>query len=247
METRLISDPDKSRTRRMSVGGTLGECAEVDRANMAGVVNLRDATSGLRERKKQQTRATLIHAAVRLCLDQGYPDTTVEQIAAAADVSSRTFSRYFATKESVYLALLEEFVEAVGTELATIPPEVPPLRALRDSHVAVLGRIRSGGVPGMTPDGIVLMLQVLNSTHELKLAAGEVQSPVVMGLLAERMSVSQTSRQLRLVMSVWSAIIVSGCGDLVRSESGQELGPELMERRIAETFDQFIALNAKGG
>ncbi len=212
---------------------------------MAGVVDVHDATSGLRERKKQRTRETLIGAAVQLCLEQGYQNTTVEQIAAAADVSSRTFSRYFATKESVYLALLEDFIEAVGIELATIPPEEPPLRALRDSHTAVLSRIRSGGVPGMTPDGIALMLQVLNSSHELRMAAGEVQSPVVMGLIAKRMGVSLTSRQLRLVMTVWSAIIVTGCGDLVGSENGQELGPELMEQRIAETFDQFIALNTR--
>lgn len=66
---------------------------------------------GLRERKKQRTRATLINAAVQLCLEQGYEKTTVDQIAAAADVSSRTFSRYFATKDAVYLALLDALIQ----------------------------------------------------------------------------------------------------------------------------------------
>ena len=70
---------------------------------MTAVVNLLDdATPGLRERKKQRTRATLISAAVKLCLEQGYEHTTVDQIAAAAEVSPRTFSRYFATKDAVY-------------------------------------------------------------------------------------------------------------------------------------------------
>jgi transcriptional regulator GlxA family with amidase domain len=52
---------------------------------------------GLRERKKQRTHATLIDAAVELCERQGFERTTVDQIAAIADVSPRTFSRYFAT------------------------------------------------------------------------------------------------------------------------------------------------------
>ncbi len=65
---------------------------------------------GLRERKKQRTRATLIDAAVELCERQGYEHTTVDQIAAIADVSPRTFSRYFATKDAIALALIDEAI-----------------------------------------------------------------------------------------------------------------------------------------
>ena len=90
---------------------------------------------GLRERKKQRTRATLINAAVQLCLKQGYENTTVDQIAAAADVSSRTFSRYFATKDAVYMALLDALIQGVAAELRQLPSEVPPLRALRSTAI----------------------------------------------------------------------------------------------------------------
>ena len=58
---------------------------------------------GLRELKKLRTRAVLVDAAMDLCLKQGYQHTTVEQIAASADVSPRTFSRYFPTKDAVFL------------------------------------------------------------------------------------------------------------------------------------------------
>ena len=61
------------------------------------------AQASLLERKKARTRASLREHALRLFREQGYQATTVEQIAAAAEVSPSTFFRYFPTKEDVVL------------------------------------------------------------------------------------------------------------------------------------------------
>jgi AcrR family transcriptional regulator len=60
-------------------------------------------TIGLRERKKQKTRESIQRTALRLFEKQGYDQTTVEQIAAAAEISPSTFFNYFPTKEDVVL------------------------------------------------------------------------------------------------------------------------------------------------
>jgi AcrR family transcriptional regulator len=60
-------------------------------------------TLNLRERKKQRTRRALVAAAVQLFKEQGYAETTLAQIAAAAEVSTPTLLNYFSSKEEIFL------------------------------------------------------------------------------------------------------------------------------------------------
>src|ERR1700730_10682999 len=61
------------------------------------------SASGLRERKKQKTKEAIHRGALRLFQEQGYEETTIEQIAAAAEISPSTFFNYFPTKEDLVL------------------------------------------------------------------------------------------------------------------------------------------------
>src|ERR1700684_968419 len=92
---------------------------------------------GLRERKKARTRASLREHALRLFREQGYQATTVEQIAAAAEVSPSTFFRYFPTKEDVVLQddMDTRMVEALERQ----PPGLGPIRAAPGAAREVFG------------------------------------------------------------------------------------------------------------
>ena len=66
----------------------------------------------MRERKRQQTRHSLISAAMRLFAEKGYEETTVAEIAAAAGVSTKTFFNYFASKDEVLFPHLSGRIDA---------------------------------------------------------------------------------------------------------------------------------------
>ncbi len=86
---------------------------------------------GLRARKMARTRAAIEDAALRLFLERGYAATTIDDIAAAVEVSPRTVLRYFASKEEVLFAREREMVRTLAALLAARPPEEPLLPAAR--------------------------------------------------------------------------------------------------------------------
>ena len=85
--------------------------------------------SGLRERKKAKTRAAIQRHALRLFREQGYSATTVDQIAAAAEISPSTFFRYFPTKEET--VLYDPFDPLLIAAALAQPAELSPIGALR--------------------------------------------------------------------------------------------------------------------
>jgi AcrR family transcriptional regulator len=87
---------------------------------------------GLRERKKQKTRESIQREAMRLIGKQGYEQTTIEQIAAAVEISPSTFFNYFPSKEDVVL------YDAYDPVLASLFSERPADEPLSVSFRRVL-------------------------------------------------------------------------------------------------------------
>ncbi len=77
---------------------------------------------------------------MRLFLERGYAATTIDEIAAAVEVSPRTVLRYFGSKEDILFAREREAVRRVGELLAERPAAEPVLGAARD----VLARVAAG-------------------------------------------------------------------------------------------------------
>jgi AcrR family transcriptional regulator len=78
-----------------------------------------DAEEGLRERKRRQTLRAITDAGLRLFLANGYDETTLDDIAAAANISRRTFFSYFESKEEILQAATDTgFIDALRTAFA---------------------------------------------------------------------------------------------------------------------------------
>lgn len=78
---------------------------------------------GLRERKKEEMRVALSWAAVRLAVEHGYDNVKVEDIAAAAGVSPRTFNNYFSSKAEAIAARHFERASQIAQELRSRPAD----------------------------------------------------------------------------------------------------------------------------
>lgn len=89
---------------------------------------------GLRARKKLRTRQAIREAAYRLIEERGYDSTTIEQIAAAADVSPSTVFRYFPSKD--HIIVTDDFAAPVIELINARPADEPPLVALREAMAA---------------------------------------------------------------------------------------------------------------
>ncbi|GAP23693.1 TetR family transcriptional regulator [Gluconobacter japonicus] len=76
-----------------------------------------------RQSKKDRTATALAWEALRLFSKQGYEETSVEQIAEAANVSRRTLFRYFSGKGDIILAWTSEMTEALKNAIASASPD----------------------------------------------------------------------------------------------------------------------------
>lgn len=98
-----------------------------------------DPPLGRRERKKMQTRYSIRREAFRLFEQNGYANTTIEQIADAAEVSPRTFYRYFGVKEAVLIS--DDQISPIVAAFVAAPRDLTLVAAYRHAVAKVFGAL----------------------------------------------------------------------------------------------------------
>jgi AcrR family transcriptional regulator len=99
------------------------------------------AQAGLRQRKKDSSRQAIEDAAWELFAEQGYDDTSINDIAERANVAPRTFFRYFPTKEAVMYPQFEELLVSVRDEFHRRPADEPVITSLFGSLQVLAGSL----------------------------------------------------------------------------------------------------------
>jgi AcrR family transcriptional regulator len=94
---------------------------------------------GRRDRKKNETRQALREAAHRLFAEKGFSATTIDDIAAAADVSRRTFFRYYDSKDDLLRTDAADLLPVVLAALRARPAGEPPLTSIVAALRTIIG------------------------------------------------------------------------------------------------------------
>ncbi|AUI61050.1 TetR family transcriptional regulator [Amycolatopsis sp. BJA-103] len=124
----------------------------------------------LRDRKRARTRQALIDAATELFERQGYDETTIADIAAAAEIGARTFFSYFASKEELLFPDADERVRAAIDAIATRGPDEGPADVL----LRTLGEINDTSEEMVSPLA-ALRLQLIQTVPAVRGRALQLQ------------------------------------------------------------------------
>ena len=187
--------------------------------------------TGLRERKKLQTRQRIEAVALELFVSEGFDGTTVDDIAAAADIAPRTFFYYFPTKEDVVVADYEGRLERIIDELSQRPEGESPWAALRASFLVVAADYDA------EREEIVRRFQIIATSPSVYARSLQLQAgweDTVASVLAERMGCQTEELGPRLLASSGLSAIRSSLRHWIVTGQKSSL-PELVER----CFDQL--------
>lgn len=193
---------------------------------------------GLRERKKQQTRAALSWAALRLAVERGLADVTVDEIAAEAGVSPRTFNNYFTSKyEAIVWRHLDRFAR-IADQLRDQPATAPLWTALEGATSAVFGTSdRTDPGPSAEWTAGVRLLLVQPELRGVFVTASATAERELAAAVAERTGTDPER-------DMYPRLVAAAVGSAVQVASQQWLRtdpPVALGVLLAEALDQFAA------
>ncbi|MEO3809713.1 TetR family transcriptional regulator [Sphaerisporangium sp. B11E5] len=205
---------------------------------------------GLRERKKHRTRQALIDTAFDLFVTQGFEATTVDQIAAAVEVSPRTFFRYFGSKEELALDFTAEYDERITAALAARPADEPPLAALAAAYREFIRAMRDKGDSAEDTERFVKHRRVIDANPALLASSFARMAAVEEKLsqeVARRLGAPPSDLRPRLLVALVNAAIRVGFSSAVDENSPRDLAADveraldLCEKALTPGADSFTS------
>ncbi|QIX53731.1 TetR family transcriptional regulator [Rhodococcus sp. DMU1] len=181
----------------------------------------RSMTQDLRARRRQWMQDDLARVAVRLFLDRGYDAVSVEEVAAAAGMSERSFFRYFPSKEAVLRRYRRSLSARLLRSFEARPSDESPLVALRGAYV------ESSHVPEAERPRVHALERLLATTDIWAKDLGEtVADTSVVAELARRMDIAVEDLRPAVLAAAVSAAAATGWNSWARS--GGEDDPSTM-------------------
>jgi AcrR family transcriptional regulator len=181
--------------------------------------------AGLRERKKQKTRELIQREAIRLFKKRGYGETTIEQIAEAAEISPSTFFNYFPSKEDV---VLMDVYDPIVEQMVMERPKDEPLI---DSLVAIL----AGGLAAIMERDKDLILDRSKLIIEVPELRGRLWDELLRSqdwirtLMAERSGRDPEDFELKVTAALLIGALFAAVMEWAKSEGRQDFS-ELVTR-----------------
>lgn len=173
------------------------------------------ARPGLRERKKQQTRETIAHAALRLFAERGYDETTLAEIAEAADVAPRTIFAYFESKEDILFSEESILLDELRRRLDERPADATTVDALRE----FLGCMESPDDEARLRKKVIMA----NPALQMKMRARHVQlEPMLAESIARDLGTEPDDIRPLLIAASMTAAFTSVRDRFFEAESGGE-------------------------
>lgn len=184
---------------------------------------------GLREAKKERTREQLLAAALGLIARQGFEQTTIHEIADAVQVSSRTFLRYFPTKEDVVVAWVDDEFGVLVDNLVVWPGDAT-------AYCAMAGAMRAALVSYEARHDFFLMIEkVIAASPTMRARKVERASVLVTELsavLAQRMGLCAEND---LLPDLIAGAVVAACRSAIRAWLATD-----GEKSLVDLYDQAI-------
>jgi AcrR family transcriptional regulator len=187
----------------------------------------KNAAPGLRARKREATRERLSRTAMALFLQHGFEATTVDDIAAAADVSRRSFFHYFASKEDVVFAWQEDSVAALVAAIAARPAGESMLEAAENAIIEIARKLDAReaiAIARLKSDNPALQARDEVKYQKLERAMAEA--------LGKRAGQGRDRLRARLVAMIATGVMRIGA-DLWAAEGGREKPEALAKRTFA--------------